>query len=66
MMPPMKYWEVVADKVSAAGWTWGCYSAVTCQGWRWTVDIYRGDGRRYVVRSDELLTAFLEVEATLL
>ena len=19
-MPPMKYWEVIADKVSAAGW----------------------------------------------
>jgi hypothetical protein len=25
-----------------------------------------GDGRRYVVQSDELLTAFLELEATLL
>jgi hypothetical protein len=26
----MKYWEVVADKLSAAGWSWGYCSAVTC------------------------------------
>ena len=22
IMPPMKYWEIVADKLSAAGWSW--------------------------------------------
>jgi hypothetical protein len=22
IMPPMKYWETVADKLSAAGWSW--------------------------------------------
>src|SRR5438093_12415577 len=22
IMPPMKYWELVADKLSAAGWSW--------------------------------------------
>ena len=32
---------------------------------RWVVDAYRCDGRRYIVESDELLTAFL-LEATLL
>jgi hypothetical protein len=32
----------------------------------WTVDVYRGDGRRYLVQSDELLTAFLELEEMLL
>jgi len=21
--PPMKYWEILTDKLSAAGWTWG-------------------------------------------
>jgi len=25
----MKYWEIVADKLSAAGWSWGYCSAVT-------------------------------------
>jgi hypothetical protein len=30
------------------------------------VDAHQGDGRRYIVQYDELLTAFLELEATLL
>jgi hypothetical protein len=25
----MQYWEVIADKLSAAGWSWGYCSAVT-------------------------------------
>jgi hypothetical protein len=33
----MKYWEIVADKLSAAGWSWGYCSAVTRNGWRWIV-----------------------------
>jgi hypothetical protein len=37
----------------------------TCDGWRWVVDAHR-EGRRYIVHSDELLSAFLELEATLL
>ena len=65
-MPPMKYWEIVGRKLTAAGWTWGYFRSVTRQGWRWAVDAYRDDGRRYIVQSDELLTAFLELEATLL
>ena len=28
----------------------------------WIVDGHRDDGKRYVVRSEELLTAFLELE----
>jgi hypothetical protein len=28
----------------------------------WIVDAYRDDGRRFIVRADELLTAFLELE----
>ena len=64
-MPAVKYWEVVADKLSAAGWTWGYCSAVTANGWRWIVDARRGS-RRYIIHSDELLSAFLELEATLL
>jgi len=58
----MKYWEIIADKLSANGWTWGYCSAVTRDGWRWVVDAYRGDGRRYIVEADELLSAFLELE----
>jgi hypothetical protein len=34
-------------------------------GWCWIVDAHR-DARRYIVHSDEPLSAFLELEATLL
>jgi hypothetical protein len=37
----------------------------TQHGWRWIVDPHR-EGRRYILHSDELLSAFLELEATLL
>jgi hypothetical protein len=42
----MKYWEIVADKLSAASWSWSYCSAVTRDGWRWIVDAHRDDGRR--------------------
>ena len=61
IMPQMKYWELIADKLSAADWSRGYCSVVTQHGWRWIVDAHR-DGRRYVVHSDELLSAFLELE----
>ena len=44
-MSSLKYWEIVADKLSAAGWSWGYCSAVTRDGWRWIVDAHR-EGRR--------------------
>jgi hypothetical protein len=28
----MKYWEIIADKLSAAGYTWGYSGAVTREG----------------------------------
>ncbi len=37
----------------------GYCSAVTPDGWRWIVDAHR-EGRRYIVHSDELLSAFLD------
>jgi len=24
----VKYWEIIADNLSKAGWSWGCVSAV--------------------------------------
>ena len=61
----MKYWEIIADKLGAAGWSRGYCSAVTRGGWRWVVDADR-EGRRYIVHSGELPSAFLELEQTLL
>jgi len=28
----MKDWEIIADNLSKAGWSWGCVSAVDAQG----------------------------------
>ena len=61
-----RYWEIISEKLSAAGWSWGYCSAVNCNGWRYVVDAYREGSHRYIVESDELLTAFLHLEATLL
>jgi hypothetical protein len=59
----MKYWEVIADNLSKAGWSWGCFSALDSSGQTiWIVDAHRDDGKRFVVRADEKLTAFLELE----
>jgi hypothetical protein len=32
--------------------------------WRtiWIADAHRGDGRRFIVRADDILTAFLELQ----
>jgi hypothetical protein len=62
----VKYWEIIADNVSKAGWSWGCASAVDSRGQRiWIADAHRGDGKRFVVRTDEKLTAFVELESAI-
>ena len=62
--PRVMYWEIIADNLSKAGWSWGCVSALDSNGRTiWIADAHRGDGKRFVVRADEKLTAFLELEA---
>ena len=59
----MKYWEIIADKLSASGWTWGCVATVDSNGQIiFAADAHRDDGKRFIVRADEKLTAFLELE----
>jgi hypothetical protein len=59
----VKYWEIIADNLSKAGWSWGCVSTVDSAGRTiWIADAHR-DGKRLVVRADEKLTAFLELES---
>jgi hypothetical protein len=44
----------------------GWVSVLDCDGRTiWIVDAHRGDGKRFVARSDEKLTAFLELEAAI-
>jgi hypothetical protein len=60
----MKYWEIIADNLSKAGWSWGCVSAIDSNGRTiFVADAHRDDGKRFVVRADEKLTAFLELES---
>src|SRR5262245_53548959 len=59
----MKYWEIIADNLSDAGWSWGYVSALDSEGRTiWIADAHREDGKRFIVRADEKLTAFLELE----
>jgi hypothetical protein len=58
-----RYWEIIADNLSKAGWSLGCISAIGSNGRTiWIVDAHRDDGQRFVVHADEKLTAFLELE----
>jgi len=62
----MKNWEVIADNLSEAGWSWGCVSANDSEGRTIRiVDAHRDDGKRFIVRVDEKLTAFLELESVI-
>ena len=59
----MKYWEIIANRLKKAGWSLGYVAAVDSKGQTiWIVDAHR-DGKRFIVRSDEILTAFLELES---
>ena len=59
----MKYWELIADKLSKAGWSLGWVSAVNSEGRTiWIADANGNNGKRFVARSDEKLTAFPELE----
>ena len=51
---------------SESGWNLGCVSALDWQGRTiWIADAHRDDGKRFVVRADEILTAFLELETAI-
>jgi hypothetical protein len=59
----MKNREIIADNLSQAGWSCGWEWAVDSQGRTiWIADAYRGDRKRFVVRADEKLIAFVELE----
>jgi hypothetical protein len=61
----VKHWEIIADRLSKAGWSLGWVSAIDRVGRTiWIVDAH-GYGKRFIVRADEKLTAFLELESTI-
>jgi hypothetical protein len=62
----VKYWEINADNLSKAGRSWGCVLVVDSRGQIiFVANAHRSDGKRFVVRADEKLTAFVELESTI-
>jgi len=62
----VKYWEIIADNLSKAGWSWGCISAIDSSGRTiFVADAHRDDGKRFVVRAEAKLTAFMELESAI-
>ena len=58
----LKYWEIIANNLHDAGWSLGWVSALDLE-WRtmWIVDAH-AYGNRFVVRAEEILTAFLKLQ----
>jgi hypothetical protein len=60
----VKYWEIIADQLSKADWSWGYVSTPDSNGRTiFVADAHRDDGKRFVVHANEKLTAFAELEA---
>jgi hypothetical protein len=58
----VKDWEIIADNLDDIGWSLGWLSAVDRDGRTiWITDAH-GYGKRFIVRADELLTAFVELQ----
>jgi hypothetical protein len=58
---PFAFSYAIDGEVAAA-----CVSAIDSNGRTfWIADAHRGDGKRFVVRADEKLTAFIELETAL-
>jgi hypothetical protein len=55
----MKNWEIITDRLSKAGWSWGSVAVDSNGRPIWIADAHR-DGKRFVVRADEKLTAFVK------
>jgi hypothetical protein len=51
-MPPVKYWEIIADRLHAEGWCYGIAEHFTKHGLLFCVDAYRGNGKRFIVKAE--------------
>jgi hypothetical protein len=59
----VKYWEIIADNLSKADWSWDYVATVDSNGRTiCIVAAHRDDGQRFILRADEKLSAFLELE----
>ena len=62
----MKDWEIIADNLKKAGWNCGCISSTDHNGRQfWVVAAEREAAGRFIVRAEEMRTAFLELHAAI-
>src|SRR5439155_26696688 len=62
----VKNWEIIARNLKKRGWSLGYVSIIDSQGRTiWIADAHRRDRKRFVVRADEKLTAFVELESAI-
>jgi hypothetical protein len=62
----VKHWEIITDNLQKAGWNCGCIASTDDEGRQfWVVAAERSDAGRFIVHSDEMLTAFLELHAAI-
>jgi len=55
--------KIVADNLKKAGWNCGCISSTDHEGRQfWVAAAEREDRGRFIVRANEKLTAFVELE----
>jgi hypothetical protein len=65
-MRGVKYWEIIVDNLSKAGFSWGCSSEIDATGREiFTADAYCKDGKGFTVIADDRLTAFIELESAI-
>jgi len=58
----VKSWEIIADNLNKAGWSLGWVSAINREGRTIRIVDAHGYGKRFIVRADEILTAFVELQ----
>ena len=61
----MKYWEIIADNLHDAGWSLGWVSAFDVEGRTIRIVDAHGYRKRFVVRADEIRTAFVELQTAI-
>ena len=58
--------KIIADNLSKAGWSCGCVSAEVSNGRTFFIAYgHRRDGKGFVARADQRLTAFMELESAI-
>lgn len=58
----MRYSQSIADRLSKAGWSCRCVPYFEAGSRIYVAETHRNDGQRFIVRADEKLAAFVELE----